>query len=57
MRQPGRRNWSDGLGLLSQSLSAEAKRRWPWLALSVDLLVVAGQLQLLYWIVQAVLNI
>lgn len=43
----------DALGLLSKGLTAEARARWPWAAWSVDLLVVAGQLQLLYWLAQA----
>ncbi len=42
----------DGLGLLSEGLSDEAKDRWPWLAWTVDSLVVGGQLQLLYWLAQ-----
>jgi len=39
------------LGLLSKGLTAESKVRWPWFAWVIDLLVVAGQFDLLYWLV------
>jgi hypothetical protein len=43
----------DALGLLSKGMTDEAKARWPWLAWVVDLMVVAGQVQLLVWLAQA----
>lgn len=44
----------EALGLLSKGLTVETKLRWPWLSWTIDLLVVAGQIQLLYWLAKAI---
>lgn len=44
----------DGLGLLSKGLKPEVRVRWPVIAWLIDLLVVAGQVQLLYWLYLAI---
>ncbi len=38
----------NGLNLLSRGLSDQAKRQWPWLAMGVDVLVVFGQIYILF---------
>lgn len=44
----------DALGLLSKGLKPEIRIRWPVIAWLIDLLVVAGQVQLLYWLYRAI---
>lgn len=44
----------DALGLLSKGMKPEARARWPFVAWSVDLLVVYGHGLLLYWLYIAI---